>query len=129
MNTSKSNCNQTNRNKEFPQNAKFIIYKTSTKESIKNILLEEQKNWKTIKKIAPENSYWFILEDENRNKLPWFYILDGQIKNTDWIWDEDWYFDMELNQVNKKFWKCKQYVKTRILDIFLKFDPRTMKIV
>lgn len=43
--------------------------------------------------------------------------------------EEDRYFDREANEVFKTIGKCKQYVKTRIINLFLEFDPKNMKIV
>lgn len=129
METQNINSTKVNKTKAFPKNAKFIIYRTNTKESIKRILIEDQKNWQKIKKIAPSNSYGFVLEDENHHKLPWFYILDWVVKTTNWMTEEDRYFDREANMVLKTIGECEQYVKTRILDLFLKFNPKTMKII
>lgn len=113
----------------FPENAKFVVYKTNTKKDIIKTLSETQKSIKSIKKRAPRNSYWFNFEDADHNKLPWFYIINWEIKKTNRMSEEDWYFDREANQVFKSIGKCKQYVKTRIIDLFLKFDPKNMKIV
>lgn len=122
--------NQENqRNNIFPENIKYVIYKTNTKNDIIKILSLNQKNIKSIKRRAPDDSYWFILEDENHNRIPWFYILDWEIKSTNRMSDEDWYYDREASQVVKTIGKCKKYVKTRILNLFLKFDPKTMKII
>ncbi|MDD3262956.1 MAG: hypothetical protein PHR61_03850 [Candidatus Absconditabacteria bacterium] len=113
----------------FPENAKFVVYKTNTKKDIIKILSENQNSIKSLKKRAPKNSYGFNLEDANHNKLPGFYIIDGEIKRTNRMSEEDRYFDREANEVFKTIGKCKQYVKTRIINLFLEFDPKNMKIV
>lgn len=116
-------------NKRFPKEVKFVVYRTNVRESIKKLLQEEDKNRKKIKEIAPENAYGFVLEDKYHKKLPIFYVLDWVVKTTDWMTEEDRYFDREANMVLKTIGECKQYVKTRILDLFLKFNPKTMQIV
>lgn len=108
----------------FKRKLHYIIYKTRTWRDIKKLFLNKI-NIDKIKKNAPQDAYWFVLE----NKKSLLYIIDGEIKTTDRMNEEDRYFDREANEVEKAIWRCKKYVVTRIKNLFLKYDKNSMKMI
>lgn len=114
----------------FPKDAEIVMYQFPwTKNPLQKTLNEDEKNWKEIKKWAPEWAYSCIFKDKYSKTIKGIYILDWIVKSTQGMDEEDFYFDREANTVRKVLWKCTTYVKTRIKNLFLKFDPELMKMV
>lgn len=108
----------------FRRKLQYIIYKTCTWKDIKKLFLNKITIDK-VKENAPKDAYWFVIE--NRKSL--LYIIDGKVKSTDRMSEEDRFFDREAHEVAKTIWRCKKYVVTRIKNLFLKFDKNSMKII
>lgn len=125
-----SSYNKTKENIEFPKNAAFVVYLfPEDGKPFEKYIEENEKDLDKLKKIAPEWSYGFILKDDKKKKLL-TYIIDGMICD-----DEDVFFDSKLKEAydkfknSKLFVQCSVYVKTRIKDVLLGFNPKTMKTI